>query len=275
MAYEQDEQLKHDIAVQTDGQGVDMAHQRGVIGSGEQEAKVASLEIDPITGKKKNKHDDVLEMILSAAEQAHKDLMDRLNKQLVQIEANIAEIEDKMESNRKQWEISAYRLDQIDDIFSDAKHGKDIDMSKSAEIIRKAGKGKDLPENATQADHLMILNLIKVEDVRRIDDLDNEHGQLEYEHKAETANKEEVKILIDEAVEINNNESLTEDQKLEQTSNVSNKFDSMTRHKAGNETKNDEVKQRIDGAVIDERHKIDNTDTANPLAALNIDLPSL
>ncbi|MFY0689060.1 MAG: hypothetical protein JXQ90_17955 [Cyclobacteriaceae bacterium] len=267
MAYEQDEQLKHDIAVQTDGQGVDMARQRGVIGSGEQATKEANLEIDPNTGKKKDKYDELLDIVLSAAEQAHRDLIDRLNEQLTQIEASIAEIETKMEANRRQWETSALRLDQIDDIFSDAKHGKDINTNKAAEIIRKAGK--DVPKNATQADYLLILNTIKVEDLSKIERLDNEHGQFEYEHKIETANKEEVKNLIDEAIEINNNENLTEDQKLEQTSNVASKFDSAVIHKAGSETKNEDVKQKLDETRYEKTALTNNTDTANPLAALN------
>lgn len=149
--------------------------------------------------KKKSEKDadEIIKAIMNEAEKAHHALMDKINEELDKIRS-------EMTKNREKWEVRANRLNEIDDLFDDVKSGKELDTSKASQIIKKAGK--DIPENATSADLLMVLNVIKAEDHEALDRLDKSYRHLE--------KGEDFYVGIsNEADEIANDPNLDEDER--------------------------------------------------------------
>lgn len=137
--------LDHDIAIMTGMDGEDAASNYGRIGTAEQKAKLAGLEIDPVTGEKKKK-DKILEQLLRLQEAQKKidDLFDNIDEMYDQYKSSV-ERSNKLKKSLKENDIDAMRL------MAKNEYGQDIDQM-SDEQVRQFAKDKYEEEIKTQAD---------------------------------------------------------------------------------------------------------------------------
>ena len=169
-------------------------------------------EIKEHEAKEKNRkfHD----ALMAIFEQLYKSLKNRIKQDL-------SKVRQAMHENRAKWELHANRLNDIDDLLEEVKSGRDLNKDKARALITKAGK--TLPEHATTADYLLILNTIKCEDLEAIEGLDIAHGNLE---------QDESMILQagEQAAAIHNDETLSEAEKERQLTQLHEEYTTQEWH---------------------------------------------
>ncbi|MFY0601635.1 MAG: hypothetical protein JXR03_18320 [Cyclobacteriaceae bacterium] len=207
----------YNLATKSDELGEDYALKTGAMTNSVNAAVALNIEI-----KAKAEKDKELLHILSAAEQAYNDLMDRLGEHLDRIDAAMRDLEIKMAENRRQWEIIADRLDAVDDLLEDVRGGKDLDVNKATAIVKKAGK--NAPEDESTADYLVLLNQIKTEDCVQIAELDNEYGVQSVEYGNLEHDKEIVEAAQRAVDDVANNNDLSDEQKEIEYSKINEEY---------------------------------------------------
>ncbi|MEM9297187.1 MAG: hypothetical protein AAGA64_02260 [Bacteroidota bacterium] len=134
------DKLKHDIATITAGDGVDEAANRGVIGSGEQVAKLTDMDIDPETGRKKKKIEDELIKIatLDAWKSAMDDLANEIGGKIDELGESL-KVEERLKKAKADGDITELKV-----IL--AEQGIDVSGMNNAKVLDATDKELDLQD---------------------------------------------------------------------------------------------------------------------------------
>ena len=195
---------------------------------------------------KKEEQERVLHIVLEAQE-AYNALMERLNAELEFLQNTIRDLEKQMNDNRLIWEHSVTILDEIDDVFCDFEDGGELDRSKAQEIICEAGF--EIPENASDADMIALLQNIRIQRLEAVEKLDADYLIMEADHKRFKEREGQVITAKQKLEDIGNDQSLNHDQRLQAIKNLGQEVGSKTMHTTASKVQDQELASQADDFV--------------------------
>ena len=217
--------------------------------------------------RKKKERDAELLHTITQIQEAIDALMDRLNAELDALQVVIEELETEMHQNRLEWEYQADILNQIDDVFCDFEDGGSLDREKAISLLKKADI--DIPENATDAQMVTLLQSLRERSIKNVESLDTTYLTLELDHMKFRARENQIIAAKQKLEAIGNNSSLSDEAKLSAIQALDTEVGTKTLHRAATATQDEQVAAKAD-EVVDINNEYDQTSkTVNITNSIN------
>lgn len=220
--------------------------------------------------RKKEERTAELLRFIKEVQEAYDNLMSRLNAELEVLQRTIKDLEQQMSDNRLVWEFSTTILEEIDDVFCGFDDGGKLDRSKALNIINDAGC--EIPEGATDAEMIALLQNIRLEHLQVVERLDADHLILEADHKRFKQREGQVLTAKNQLENIGNDQTLNKSQRLKAIQNLNQEVGSKTLHATATKIENKELASKADDVVYDgqKANQIDETvSVSNSINTLN------
>ncbi|NQZ77095.1 MAG: hypothetical protein HRT61_13485 [Ekhidna sp.] len=201
--------------------------------------------------EKKRLRDEFVHATMQALIEAQNRLMRRLDEELKTVQEGLQLLETKMEENRTTWEKNGQMLNDISDLFDDFEDGGTLNREQAFSILEDAGLQPEALNALSDAQIITLIEEVRTQTLENNETLDTQFIVLEQDH---IRFKERENQIMDAKIrleEISNDSSLDKDQKLIAINNLSNEVGTKTLHMLSNQTQEEEIKQTIDTAFID------------------------
>lgn len=201
--------------------------------------------------KKGHSHDHVLDDLIRELNHEFHEFMERLYLELEAVRLAIEKLEIEMQKNRDTWEQKIEILNDIDDLFCDFENGGHLDKFKVAQISQKANI--DAPENLSDAQWIVLLEQLRIQSHKDIEDLDITYASQEKTHISLRQREKDVNTAIEDLNSIDQDRDLDDQGKLVAVRRLSDQIGSITLHNAATEVQETEVAEKAD-KVLDYVH---------------------
>ncbi len=204
------------------------------------------------------------EELLDQINEEIQQLFERLYAELDALQLALENLEIKMQNNRRIWEDKIDILNDIDDLFCDLDNGGNLIRERIAQILKRINI--QAPEDASDAELVLILEQLIADHHHDIEALDTEYGGQEKTHKTLKQRERSVNTAIHVLGEIEHNESLDYDEKLIAIRQLSDEVGTNDLHVAATEVQGSKIGNEADGVFFNHQEDQNLQTTLNPLA---------
>ncbi|NQZ74532.1 MAG: hypothetical protein HRT61_00210 [Ekhidna sp.] len=201
--------------------------------------------------EKKRLRDEFVQATMQAIIDAQNRLMRRLDEELKTIQEGLQLLETKMEENRTTWEKNGQTLNDISDLFDDFEDGGGLNREQAFSILTSTGLPSEALNELSDAQIITLIEEVRTQTLENNETLDAQFIALEQDHVRFKERENQIMDAKTRLEEISNDPSLDNDQKLSAINNLSKEAGTKTLHTLSNQTQEEEIKQTIDTAFID------------------------
>lgn len=179
------------------------------------------------------------------------EFMERLYIELEALRIAIEKLELEMQQNRNIWEKKIETLNGIDDLFCEFEKCGHLNTYKAAEIFKRANI--DVPENLSDAQWIVILEQLRTQSHRDIEQLDITYTDQEKTHIGLRQREKDINTAIEDLNSIDQDHDLDDQGKLVAIRLLSDQVGSNTLHDTAAKVQDNEVAEKVD-------HVLDHSD---------------
>lgn len=221
----------------------------------------AGLAIDQVITQRKDElkkslKDEFTQIAMDVLMDAYTCLMEQLNRELEALDKALEQLRTDMNENRLQVLRNADILNNIDDLFN----GRDLSSKLNRELAASIADAAGLPGNAlanrSDAECITIIEEIRANTLQVNEDLGVQYNDFEDNQNLLLERRSLVSDAKTRLEAISANDDLDNTQKLEAVRALGNEFNATTKHKISNQLDDNETKQIMDEAYLEDKESI-------------------